>query len=183
LALLRRQFSSSEYAKVIHGIVAGAPPAIDLEAEERLIKVLVRLAASGVVRSAHDVSDGGLAVAVAECCFAAVGADLGVRPGGEGAHIGAPLLGAEVRFDGHLPAEMALFGEQGARAVVSVAAASLARVHEIAREYEIPARRIGQVTRDGRFRIHYNRARVEAEVASLGDIWEHALERALRGKA
>jgi len=176
---LRREFSSSEYAKVVHGIVAGAPPAIDLEAEERLIKMLVRLAGAGVVRSAHDISDGGLAVTVAECCFAAEPPH--VSPDSVGTGCELQPLGAEVRFDGHLPAEMALFGEHGARAVVSVAPASLARVHDIAREYELPARRIGQVTRDGKFRVHYNRARVEADVASLHETWEHALERAIRG--
>src|SRR5208282_1534239 len=57
-----RAFSSSEYAKTIHGIVAGAPPAIDLAAEKRLIECLVALAAEGAIASAHDISDGGLAV-------------------------------------------------------------------------------------------------------------------------
>ena len=68
-----REFSSSEYAKTIHGIVAGAPPAIDLAAEKRLIDCLVQLAAEKLIHSAHDVSDGGLAVTLAESCFAANG--------------------------------------------------------------------------------------------------------------
>src|SRR5271169_6724486 len=65
----RKEFSSSEYAKTIHGIVAGAPPAIDLAAEKRLIDCLVKLAAERAILSAHDVSDGGVAVTLAECCF------------------------------------------------------------------------------------------------------------------
>ncbi len=61
--------SSSEYAKTIHGVVAGAPPAIDLAAEKRLIECLVKLASAKAILSAHDVSDGGLAVTLAESCF------------------------------------------------------------------------------------------------------------------
>src|SRR3989475_415463 len=61
-----RQFSSSEYSKTVGGIVAGEPPAIDLATEKRLINCLVALAADGAVESAHDISDGGLAVTLAE---------------------------------------------------------------------------------------------------------------------
>src|ERR1700675_3414590 len=68
-----RAFSSSEYAKTIHGIVAGAPPAIDLAAEKRVIECLVALASEAAITSAHDVSDGGLAVTLPEVCFAAGG--------------------------------------------------------------------------------------------------------------
>src|SRR5690242_18105589 len=59
-----REFSSSEYSKTVAAIVAGEPPAIDLAAEKRLIDCLVALASEGVVESAHDISDGGLAVAL-----------------------------------------------------------------------------------------------------------------------
>src|ERR1700757_2238727 len=64
------EFSSSEYAKTSQGIVGGVPPAIDLAAEKRLIECLVSLASAGLILSAHDVSDGGLAVTIAESCFA-----------------------------------------------------------------------------------------------------------------
>ena len=62
-------FRSSEYAKTIYGVVAGAPPAIDLAAEKRLIECLVKLASERAIVSAHDVSDGGVAVTLAESCF------------------------------------------------------------------------------------------------------------------
>src|SRR5690242_10918150 len=73
-SLFSREFSSSEYSKRIVGIVAGEPPVIDLDAEKRLIDCLVALAAAGDLQSAHDISDGGIAVALAESCFAANGA-------------------------------------------------------------------------------------------------------------
>src|SRR6202011_3417874 len=66
-SLQAQEFSSSEYSKTLSGIVAGEPPAIDLAAEKRLQQCLVALAANGLVRSAHDISAGGLAVAAGEC--------------------------------------------------------------------------------------------------------------------
>src|ERR1700758_3731163 len=107
------EFSSSEYAKTIQGIVGGVPPAIDLAAEKWLIECLASLASAGLILSAHDVSDGGLAVTIAESCFASEGRSADVN----------------VRSDAGEPAEVALFGERGARAVVSLSAASLARLN------------------------------------------------------
>src|SRR5271155_628216 len=101
LETLCREFSSSEYAKTIHGIVAGAPPDIDLAAEKRLQDCLVALAADRAVESAHDLSDGGLAVAIVESAF------------------GSEDFTARIALDSFAPAEYALFGESGARAIVS----------------------------------------------------------------
>jgi len=158
-----RAFSSSEYAKTIHGIVAGAPPAMDLAAEKRLIECLVALASGGAILSAHDVSDGGLAVTLAESCFGAEG------------------VAAEISLEGDEPAETALFGERGARAVVSLSPASLARVTAIAAEYKVNAQRIGTVTR-GEFRIQYNGASViSGDVNSLRKAWSESLARAVEG--
>ncbi len=157
------EFASSEYAKTIHGITGGAPPAISLDAEKRLIDALVALASQGALRSAHDLSDGGLAVTLAESCFASA------------------IFGCTVEIQSHSPAEAAMFGERGACAVVSCVPASLARVVEIAREYGVAARSIGTVT-PGEFRIGYNGQKVvSAAVESLRDTWEGALERALQG--
>ena len=94
--------------------MAGAPPAIDLAAEKRLIDCLVKLAAERAILSAHDVSDGGLAVTLAESCFDSDG-----------------LVGGDLTLGSQLPTSppnLRSFGERGARAVVSVAPASLARV-------------------------------------------------------
>ena len=165
-----RQFSSSEYAKVVQGVVAGEPPAMDLAAEKRLIECLVALAAEGVVQSAHDVSDGGLAVAVAECCFAGAGAQY-VAP------LQRMMLSADVSLEGTEPVEAALFGERGARAVVSVAPAQLARLSALAAQYKVTAQTIGRVGRQD-FRIQYNGQNVvSAPVKSLCDVWAHSIER------
>jgi phosphoribosylformylglycinamidine synthase len=168
----QREFSSSEYSKTIASTVAGEPPTINLAAEKRLIDCLVALAAEGAVQSAHDISDGGLAVTLAESCFATVGAGLA-----------RPVLGASVRFDDLSPAEAVLFNERGARAVVSVTPSKLAAVLNTARQYNVAVRELGQVTRDGSFRIeHKGRAVIESSVESLRDAWAHSLERTLAAK-
>ena len=164
-----REFSSSEYSKTIAGIVAGEPPAIDLAAEKRLIDCLVALASEGAVESVHDISDGGLAVALAESCFGSAERGAGLKPG------------LYIRLDDNAPAEIALFGERGARAIVSFNPANLARVLEIARQCRVAAREIGQVTHDDAFRIQYKgRAVIEAPVDKLCDAWANSLERALK---
>jgi len=158
-----REFSSTEYARTIHGVVGGAPPAVDLAAEKQLISLLVALASEGALQSAHDVSDGGLAVTLAESCFVSDG------------------LSASVSLTGTEPEEVALFGERGARAAVSVTSANLARVLSVAAQYGVAAREVGRVSR-GEFRIELNgRAALSADVPSLTDAWAGALERLLRG--
>jgi len=162
-ATAAREFSSSEYAKRIGGIVAGEPPAIDLAAEKRLIDCLVALADAGTAQSAHDLSDGGLAVAIAESCFAAKG------------------LGADVKIEGEAKAEYDLFGERGARAIVTVARGKVGAVLATAREYKVGAREIGQVTRGNSLRIEYaGRPMLSADVSALEDAWKHSLERNLK---
>jgi phosphoribosylformylglycinamidine synthase len=159
----QRQFSSSEYSKTISEIVAGEPPAIDLAAEKRLQECLVTLASSGALRSAHDVSEGGFAVTLAESCFA------------------APHLGASVQLEATSPVEYALFGESGARAVVSLPPTSLAAVLETARQYGVTAQQIGQVIGDGAFRIEYKgSAVIDTALTQLYQVWAHSLERILK---
>jgi phosphoribosylformylglycinamidine synthase subunit PurL len=162
----RREFSSSEYAKTIHGIVAGAPPAIDLAAEKRLIDCLIQLADERAILSTHDVSDGGLAVTVAESCF------------------GTDGLAAQIEITSDAsaePAEAALFGERGARAIVSAAPDFLARVKAIAAQWNVRAQQIGQATR-GEFRIQLNGALIiRGDAGSFRKMWDKSLEEALEG--
>ena len=168
-----QEFSSSEYSKHVGGIVAGEPPAIDLAAEKRLQELLVALASEGSVQSAHDISDGGIAVAIAESCFASAGG----RPE-------VAALSAKVALDDSNAAEFALFGERGARAIVSVKASLVARVLETARQYQVTAEQIGEVIRDKGFRIEYKgHAAIDSPVEELRDVWTHSLERAIKPSA
>ena len=168
-----KEFSSSEYSKTVASIVAGEPPAIDLAAEKRLIDCLVALASQGIAASAHDISDGGLAVTLAESCFS-VGAGLQTR---------AFPLGATIKMNDVGPAESALFGERGARCVVTVAPENIAALQKIAAQYGVAAEEIGQVTNDGTLRIQYKgHAVIDSPVEQLRDTWANSLERALQSK-
>jgi phosphoribosylformylglycinamidine synthase subunit PurL len=170
LADAAREFSSSEYSKTIGNIVAGEPPAIDLAAEKRLQDLLVALAAEGLLQSAHDLSDGGVAVAVAESCFAAHG---DTAPA-------APAVSAMIALDSNDSAEHGLFGERGARAIVSVKPTLLARILESARQFGVGAQSIGKVIRDDRFRIQYKgRAVIDSPLEMLRDAWANSLEKSM----
>jgi phosphoribosylformylglycinamidine synthase subunit PurL len=170
LANLAQVFSSSEYSKTIASIVAGEPPPIDLSTEKRLQQLLQALATESLVQSAHDISDGGLAVTLVESCFSAVGADSSLRG-----------CGATIELDDQTAPEFALFNECGARAIVSVKPSLLARVLESARQYGVTALPIGQVIGNQDFRIRYRgRVVIDSPVEPLREIWAYSLERALK---
>jgi phosphoribosylformylglycinamidine (FGAM) synthase-like enzyme len=106
-----------------------------------------------------------LAVTLAECCFA------------------AKNLSAQVNLTGAEPDEVTLFGERGARAVVSVTPGNLARVRPLAAPYGVAAREIGRVTRS-EFRIQLNGwVVVSVGVFSLADIWTRTLEELVCGSS
>jgi phosphoribosylformylglycinamidine synthase len=122
------ELGASEYLRWIHGVVAGRPPACDLQAEARLIETLLEAMADGTVESAHDCSDGGLAVALAECCMM---------------NEESPL-GAAVDLSGwSVPMRALLFGEAQGRVIVSTP--DPAAVLAIAGRRGVPAAEIGTV--------------------------------------
>jgi phosphoribosylformylglycinamidine synthase subunit PurL len=123
------ELGASEYLARIHGITAGAPPKCDLDAEKKLIDTLLEAISAGLVTSAHDCSDGGLAVALAECC-------VGDREKAIGADVNLDSLGA-------LPLRALLFGEAQGRVVVSTPTPD--GVLAIARRHGVEANEIGRV--------------------------------------
>jgi phosphoribosylformylglycinamidine (FGAM) synthase-like enzyme len=97
-----------------------------------------------------------------------------------GLQTGSSSLGASVRTDDPAPAEFALFGERGARAIVSVSPTNLAAVLAIARQYSVAALEIGKVIRGDVFSIKCGgSAVIESPVESLRDAWANSLERTL----
>jgi phosphoribosylformylglycinamidine synthase subunit PurL len=158
------ELGGSEYLARIHNVVAGAPPRCDLRAERALIDALLAAVRAGAIRSAHDVSDGGLAVAIAECC------------------IGNPerLVGADVDLSAWsaLPIRALLFGEGQGRIVVSAADAPV--VLAIAREHGVPARSIGTVRPQSRaLRITAGGTRVVASLERLAAAYHGAIPGAM----
>jgi phosphoribosylformylglycinamidine synthase len=129
----RGEIGGSEYLKVMHDLVRGVPPALDLEAERALQALLVTLAGERLMRSAHDGSDGGLAVTIAECAFETIGI---------GAEVS--LEGVQVARDAAVNVAAALFGESASRVVVSVVPEHVTAVLRHAAAANVPARVIGQ---------------------------------------
>jgi phosphoribosylformylglycinamidine synthase subunit PurL len=130
LVLLGRteaEFGGSAWAHVRHGHLGGRPPVPDLAAEQRLAGLLVAAAAAGLLSAAHDLSDGGLAVALAESCLR----------GGTGCRV-------------RLPADpfTFLFSESAARIVVAVDSGAAARLAELCAAHGVPGQTIGTVGGD-----------------------------------
>jgi len=156
------ELGSSEYAKEILGAVWGFPPALDLEKEAALQKCIVELIRQGLVDSAHDCSDGGLAVALAESAFTT----------GVGARI-------ELASNG-LAAEFLLFGEDASRILISCAGEHVGRIQELAVECGIAADVLGETVPE-RIEITVDgRQLAAAGVSELKQAWASALERALQ---
>ena len=129
----RGELGGSEYLKLVHGVVRGVPPALDLEAERTLQALLVEVADARLVRSAHDCSDGGLAVTLAECCFdtEGIGADVSI----DGVTVGRSVA---------VNRAAALFGESASRVVASAAPEAASEVVRRAAAAGVPARVIGR---------------------------------------
>jgi phosphoribosylformylglycinamidine synthase len=161
----RGELGGSEYLKVAHGVVRGLPPELDLETERALQSLLVELANARLMRSAHDCSDGGLAVTLAECTF---------DSDGIGAEVSIDAVAVSKRTDTSRAA--ALFGESASRVIVSVAADSTAKVLERASAAGVPARVIGRTGGDTiRIAVGGERA-VALAVADAERAWSNAVE-------
>jgi phosphoribosylformylglycinamidine synthase len=126
------EFDGSEWANVTHGHLGGLPPHLNLRAERTLADVLIAAAQNGLLHSAHDLSDGGLAIALAECCLR----------GGIGARI--EDLGPGVPGDPFA----ALFAESTARALVSVRTECVNALGALAGEHGVQLTRLGEVGGD-----------------------------------
>jgi phosphoribosylformylglycinamidine synthase len=163
LGRTRDELGGSAYLKVIHGLIRGLPPALDLEREAALQRVLVGGASAGVIRSAHDCAEGGLAVTLAECCF-----DSG--------------LGAEVDVSGvdaHTPAfgpTITLFGESASRVIVSAGPDRVAELLTLAAREGVEAAVVGRV---GGRRIAVSvdgRPVLDEPLADMERVWSTAID-------
>ncbi len=153
----------SEYLSWIHGKTAGAPPALDLAKEKSLQAFFLRCADSGLLRSAHDLSDGGLAVALAESCLTDPKKSAGVEVS----------LPADAK--GQSLAEL-LFGEGASRVLVSTTAVQAETLQQLAAAASIPIRRLGTVA-TGSFKIA---PWIDLPLDRLRAVWEDGFEKILK---
>ena len=162
LGVGRGELGGSEYLKVIHGLVRGVPPVLDLPAEAALQRLLVAGIAAGLIRSAHDCAEGGVAVTLAECCF-----DTGL-----GATIDVPTIEAAA---GAMAAVSTLFGESASRVIVSVEPSRAAELVRLAAGAGVPAAIVGRVGGD-RIRVTIGReTALDESLADAERIWSEAI--------
>jgi phosphoribosylformylglycinamidine synthase subunit PurL len=160
LGRTREELGGSEYLKLIHGLVKGTPPWIDLKLEEAVQNCCLEAIDRGILRSAHDISDGGLAVSLAECC------------------IGGPDRPLGVRIETHemIRGDALLFSESQSRIVVSLEEKNLAQLQELAAEFRVPMHVIGTVG-GARFVIQ---PLLQLPVEELRSTWAHGLTARLK---
>lgn len=152
----RGEFGGSAYLRLLHGVEQGKPPAVDLAAEAKLAALLRETIGWGIVRTAHDVSEGGLAVTLAEATFGA----------GVGAKLKVPL------------SPVNLFSESQARAIVAILPGQVDRFLAAAQRHGVPAIEVGETGGD-RLTIEADGATIDAPVERLRSAWANALPKAL----
>jgi phosphoribosylformylglycinamidine synthase len=156
-----RQLGSSEYAKEVLGVTWGEPPDLDLTAEAALQRCVLELIQKGLIESAHDLSDGGLAVAAAESTFRnEVGAELNLRDSSE-------------------PPEIALFGEQAGRVLVSCDPTQCPTIQQVVARHSIQAEFLGTTGGDKLVMRCGGSDVVSVYVADTKNVWAQALPSAL----
>jgi phosphoribosylformylglycinamidine synthase len=155
-----RRFGGTQYAKAVLKQAWGLPPALDMEYEKRVQTAMREIVEAGLAESAHDASDGGLAVAAAESSFGPAG------------------VGADLRLDSAMRGEYLLFHEGPSRILISTGAPEA--VEAIAKKHGVEAPRVG-ATIESRLVIR-NRGTVlvDREIARLHKGWAGALESMLR---
>jgi phosphoribosylformylglycinamidine synthase II len=152
----------SRYLKVCHGLKLGPPPRVDLAYEIKIQNAVRDLIREDLVKSAHDCSEGGLAVALAECCF---------HP--------EKLFGADIDLKaGDTPATAVLFNESQSRIVISVVAENLQKTMSILQEQQIPFQPVGRVG-GNQLRIRVGSEEFSWPVGDLYDDWWNIIRRAV----
>ena len=149
----------SEYLSLIHGLEIGSPPTLDIDAEKKLQAFLRDAIDQGLLQSAHDVSDGGFAVAVAECCIAG-------------------QVGAEIEALWPQRNDLVLFGEQTAAALVTVAHEKAKRYLELCRVHYIDGLYLGSVGRD-ELQIVSTDQHLKIKISDLRAAYEGAIPAAM----
>jgi phosphoribosylformylglycinamidine synthase len=171
LGITKDDLAASEYAQTILGLTTdelieiGIVPEIDLDLEKRIQQTCLKLADKFLLKSAHDCSDGGLAVAITESCFSS---------------LNRKSVGAEIDLkDENLDAAVHLFGESPSRIIISFAPEKLSEIEAICAETNSPFTVIGKVAgEDLKIKINGEEI-VSASVAELETAWKFSLENQL----
>ena len=161
----RLGLAGSSYQMLVSGVLAGRPPRVDFELERGVQQLLRQAIAAGLLASAHDSSDGGLAVALAESSIASA-------------------LGVELKLSGRSEGlARTLFAEGGARVAISVKAECRQQWDQLAAESTVPITELGVVSDGSTFRIHCDEKDVQLSLADLKRAHQEGLPRRIGGEA
>ncbi|MFC0213393.1 phosphoribosylformylglycinamidine synthase subunit PurL [Paenibacillus chartarius] len=152
----KAELGGSEFQYVVHGVTEGRPPVLDLAVERKLQQAVLEAIRGGLVASAHDLSEGGLAVALAESCIS----------GG---------IGATVAVDSELRADVALFSESQSRIVLSAKPDKASALQKLLAERGVPCREIGKVGGSQLTVTVNGKEGIRSEVATLEKVWKEAI--------
>lgn len=150
------ELGGSEFQAVVHGVTEGRPPQIDLDTEKRLLEAVLGAIQQGLVQSAHDLAEGGLAVALAESCISG-------------------NVGAKVQLETSLRTDVALFSETQSRILLSASPSQAAELEQFIASRGVPVANIGVVT-GTTLEVQVNGvATLNRPVAGLKQVWEDVI--------
>lgn len=150
------ELGGSEFQAVVHGITEGRPPQIDLDTEKRLLEAVLGAIQQGLVKSAHDLAEGGLAVALAESCISG-------------------KVGAKVQLETSLRPDVALFSETQSRILLSASPSQAAELEQYIASRGVPVANIGVVT-GTTLEVQVNgAATLNRPIAGLKQVWEEVI--------
>lgn len=150
------ELGGSEFQAVVHGVTEGRPPQLDLEVEKKLLDAVLGAIQSGLVRSAHDLAEGGLAVALAESCIS----------GG---------LGATVELNSSLRPDVALFSESQSRILLSASKEQAEKLQDFIASRGVPVQRIGEVAGSDLVITVGGASALNRPVEGLKRVWEDTI--------
>ena len=163
LGKMKEEIGGSEYLHLITGEALGDAPSLDLQYEKRLQTLCLKLINEGIISSAHDISDGGLAVAITEACFG-----------------GGLVLGAKID---RLPAsiqrkDFALFGEVQSLVVITIELDDLIKVKSLTEQFMIDHTVLGEVTNDARLRVE---AKINLQLHEAKQAYDESIPKIMEG--
>lgn len=155
--------SGSEYLYLIHKLKKGNP-AIDMDREKAVQAVCLEAIESGIINSAHDCSEGGLAVALTESCITNKN----------------KMFGADIKIDSAIRVDSLLFGEAPSRIIVSLSKGRLSELQNLAKKRSVPCADLGNVCKDNlTIQINGKKA-IDAPLKTLSDTWRNAISKRLK---
>jgi len=154
----KEELGASEYLKHLHNQEKGAPPQIDLDAEKKVQDLCIAAASQTLLLSAHDVSEGGLAVCLSECCF-----------------LSEKKMGFRLDLDDEIRTDALLFGETQSRICVTTDENLLAALLELAKKRGVPAKVIGTTGGDAIIINHRGQEVIKVPVAGAFRAWKNSL--------